>query len=360
MINEFLPYVLIENTLLGAPIGHWLVVIIAAFITYYLSKAITKVIVGVSSSVVKKAKRFNLSEIIRILDVPIRLYLAIWLLIVTSSSIKVSENMIAKLNLLESVVSAVALLILLWKLVDIIVELFQTYMKNRGNQGALSIGLFFSRIIKTILIAIAIVTVLDGLGVDVTTAVAALGVGGIALALGAQKTVENFVGSLTVIIDQPLRIGDFCKIGGVLGSVEAVGVRSTRIRTPDRSLVTIPNGSLSSQEIENYAYRDKFKLLTTIGLTYTTTSDQLKKVIAGLKDMLASHDYVDPDPARVIFKSYGDFSLNIEIFAYLKADDYNQFLAYQEEINFDIMKIVEDAGSDFAFPSQTIYNVDVK
>lgn len=360
LIDNILPNILIDNNIFNAPIGHWITVLLIAYISYYLSMAIIKFAIRFTNNILKKMKKTKLKNLINILDLPARLYFAVWILIAISNSIDISTKLIEYMTVFASIITAIAILILLWKLVDIIVDLFQSYMKKQDNKAALSIGLFFSRTIKTILIAVAIVIVLDSFGVDVTTAIAALGVGGIALALGAQKAVENFVGSLNIITDQPIRVGDFCKVGDTTGVVEEVGVRSTRIRTPDRTLVTIPNGSLASEKIENFALRDKIRLYSMIGLTYNTTSKQLEKVLTGFRKMLEKFDFIEDETIRVRFVSYGDFSLNIEIFCYVKTNDYAEFLEKQEQVNFEIMKIVEKAGADFAFPSQTIYNVEVK
>lgn len=356
---DFLPEILITNTFGGAPIGHWLIVIALAFIAYYASLIVTKIVVNLVSYIFHKIGRENSSKVTKTFDLPLRLYAGVWVLIEAADFFTISEVLTNHLNVLASVVGAISVLILLWKLVNVVVEIFEEKMTEQGNKSALSIGIFLDRIVKFILISIALVSILGSFGVDITTAVAALGVGGIALALGAQKAVENFVGSITVIFDQPLRVGDFCKAAGVLGTVEEIGVRSTRIRTLDRSLVTIPNGSLSSSQIENYSHRDKIKFQSTIGLTYDTNSEQLQKVLDGFKKMLAKYKYVDKDP-RVRFVSYGDFSLNVEIFAYIKTIDYADYLEKIEELNFEIMKVVEGSGSDFAFPSQTIYKVDVE
>ncbi len=360
LVNKGLPRVLVSYKIAGAPIGHWLVIIILAFASYYIAKLITKYSLSTGSKILQKAKRENLIKIAEAFELPVRLYLGVLLFIFFAKAIDISIILRQHFGGFASIVAGVALLILLWRLVDEVVELFEKRMIKHGNYGALSAGLFFSRGIKTILILIGVISVLDSFGIDVTTGLAALGIGGIALALGAQKTVENFVGSLTVIFDQPVRVGDFCQVGETLGTIEQIGIRSTRIRTLDRTLVTIPNGDFSAQKIENYAHRDKFRFYSVVGLVYETTEEQMKAVLAGFKQMLADHPSVDPDPARVRFVSYGDYSLNIEMFAYVRCKDWNEFLEIKEVLNFKIMDIVHKAGSDFAFPSQTIYKVDAK
>src|SRR5690606_23005857 len=135
------------------------------------------------------------------------------------------------------------------------------------------------RAAKIAIVALGIIWILGAIGVDITTGLAALGIGGLALALGAQKTIENFVGSVTLITDQPIRVGDFCSVAGTTGTIEKIGMRSTRIRTLDRTVVTIPNGEFSSSKIENYAHRDRFWFHPVIGLRYETTPDQIRYLL---------------------------------------------------------------------------------
>ena len=153
----------------------------------------------------------------------------------------------------------------------------------------MSVVVLLRRTAKIVLFLLATVAVLDTLGVDVTTGIAALGIGGIALALGAQKAVENLIGSLNVIADRPVQVGDFCRAGDIVGTVEDIGMRSTRIRTNERTLVTIPNGDFSSREIENFAKRDRFLFNPTIGVEYGISAGQLRRAVEIIEQILRDH-----------------------------------------------------------------------
>jgi MscS family membrane protein len=248
-----------------------------------------------------------------------------------------------------------ALFMFVWLLIDTVFDFGEQRLREKNKTASLSAILFIRTSFKFTLLAVAFIIILDTIGVDVTTGIAALGIGGIALALGAQKTIENLVGGISVIFDQPVNVGDFCKFGDTVGTVEKIGIRSTRIRTLNRTIVTIPNADFSSRLIENYTSRDQFLLNAKIGLRYETSHDQMKFVLKGLKDMLDTHEKVNPDPARVRFVDYGSDSLIVELFAYIYAVDWNDFLAIKEELNLKLAKVVEDSGSGFAFPSQTVY-----
>lgn len=172
---------------------------------------------------------------------------------------------------------------------------------------------------------------------------------------GCTKTVENFVGSVTLIADQPVRVGDFCKVGDTVGTVEQIGMRSTRIRTLNRTVVTIPNGQFSSETIENYAHRDRFWFQTVLDLRYETTPDQIRFLLVELRSVLYAHPKVHPEPARVRFTGLGAASLNLEVFCYITAVNFDEFLEVREDLLLRIMDVVAESGTDFAFPSQTLY-----
>jgi MscS family membrane protein len=195
----------------------------------------------------------------------------------------------------------------------------------------------------------------ERLGVPVYGIVAGLGVGGLAIALAAQPTVENLIGSLSLFADKPVRVGDLCRYGDDVGTVEAIGIRSTRIRGLDRTLTTIPNGVLSKLPIVNLAHRDRMLLRAVIGVRYETRPEQLRLLLARLREMLLDHPRIDPDPARVRFIGFGSSSLDVEVFAYAVTRDWTEFLGIQEDLLLRIMDIVERSGTAVAFPSQTVY-----
>ena len=224
-----------------------------------------------------------------------------------------------------------------------------------GNPAAKAMLVMGRRAVKTLLLLIALLAVLQNLGVNITALVAGLGVGGLAIALAAQKSLENLFGGITIVADQPVRVGDFCRFGDRIGTVEDIGLRSTRVRTLDRTVVTIPNAEFSSLQIENFAHRDRFWWKPKLGLRYETTPDQMRWVLVEVRKLLYSHPRVDPEPARVRFVSFGDYSLDIEIFAYIHAADVSEYLEIGEDLNLRIMEIVANSGSGFAFPSQTLY-----
>ncbi len=210
-------------------------------------------------------------------------------------------------------------------------------------------------LVQGVLIVAGLLLILKQLGFELTTAVAGLSIGGIAIAFAAQKTIENLFGTVMVITDQPIRVGDFCLAGNIEGTVESIGLRSTRIRTLNRTLVTIPNGQFSAMSIENLTHRDKFLFRHKFGLRYETTAEQLQHVLEEIRKMLSEYPGVEPKTHRTRFVRFGDFSLDIDVLAYVLTPDWEGFLAAQEDLLIRLMGIIEASGTSFAFPSQTMY-----
>jgi MscS family membrane protein len=221
--------------------------------------------------------------------------------------------------------------------------------------GSASVLRLLRRLIDGIVLFSGLMFILYHFGINVTAALAGLGVGGIAVALAAQKTLENVIGGVSLIADQAVRVGDFLNLGDVQGTIEEVGLRSTRLRTLDRTLVSLPNGQISNMKLETISARDKFWFHPVIGLRYETSSAQLQSVLANVRELLRHHRRIDPQSVRVRLIRLGACSLDVDVFAYASAHDWNHFLEIQEQLLFDILDIVEKAGTGIAFPSQTLY-----
>ena len=195
----------------------------------------------------------------------------------------------------------------------------------------------------------------DQVGIPAYGVVAGLGVGGLAIALAAQPTIENLIGGLSLFADKPVRVGDLCRCGTDEGTVEAIGLRSTRIRGLDRTLTTIPNAALSKMSIENLAERDRILIQTVIGVRYETRPEQLRYLLVRILELLVSHPRIHSESARARLVGFGASSLDIEVFAYVLTRDRLEFLAVRQDILLRIMDLVEQSGTSFAFPSQTLY-----
>ena len=211
------------------------------------------------------------------------------------------------------------------------------------------------RVVDGLIIFAGVLVALYHFGVKPTAALAGLGVGGIAIALAAQKTLENVIGGVSLIFDRTVSVGDTLRVGTTLGTVDDIGLRSTRIRTLDRSMISVPNGQIANMTLENLSVRDKFWLHPILSLRYGTTSPQMDAVLDGIRSLLKESRHVEPDSVRVRFLRFGASSLDVEVFAYISARDWSHFLEIQEFLLLRIMKCTESAGVQIALPSQAIF-----
>jgi MscS family membrane protein len=251
-----------------------------------------------------------------------------------------------------------AILVLGWLLsswVSVGARLLVRTVDEDGGSLARSFVPLFARVIRIGVWIMVVIVALDASGVEVMGLVAGLGIGGLAIAFAAQKTIENFFGALAIAADRPFQRGDFVDIGGTKGTVEAVGLRSTRLRTTARTLVSIPNGSVMTAKVENVSVRDRILFNPTIGLVYGSTRAQIELVVDEIKKLLANHPKVFEDSFRVRMTGFGPSSIDIGILSWIDTTDYNEYTAVVEELNLEIMGIVERVGTGFAFPSQTLY-----
>jgi MscS family membrane protein len=354
-LSEYLPDVFFEIQFFELQLWQWLGLLALVTIAALLSWLATAAIVRAVQPLVARSRVTFDDRFVQLAAGPLRLLIGLWVFAAGTYPLALAVPVQALLGTLAKAGTIIAVTWFLVRVVDVAAQTIEERLMARGQTAALSVLPLGRRTVQVLVLALALLAVLQNLGINVTGILAGLGIGGLAVALAAQKTVENLFGGVTLLADQPVRVGDFCRFGDRVGTVEEVGLRSTRVRTLDRTVVTIPNGEFSALQLENFAKRDRIWFHPTIGLRYETTADQLRYVLVELKRLLVAHPKVDPDPARPRFVQFGAYSLDIEIFAYVLTSDINEFLAVQEDLLLRIMDIVEASGSGFAFPSQTIY-----
>lgn len=228
------------------------------------------------------------------------------------------------------------------------------HMVRAGRPEATSIVRPISAVIKMVLMAIVFVMGLDNAGYDVTTIIAGLGVSSVAVALAAQKTLENLIGAITLYVARPVQPGDFCRFGDTTGTVEEIGLRSTLVRTLDRTIVNIPNAVFASGEVENISARDSIRYYRMIALRLGSTPDQLRFVLARLRELLYAHPVIVSDSISVRLFNINDYAYMVRMDSRVNSNDFQQYLAIAEDINLRIIDLVNESGTNFAYPSQTI------
>jgi MscS family membrane protein len=221
-------------------------------------------------------------------------------------------------------------------------------LAHQGKMGAASVVHLGRRLLELLILAASVLTALYLCGFRPSTVLAGLGIGSIAVALAAQKTLENVIGGVSIISDRVLRVGDMMKVGDTIGTVEQIGLRSTRIRTRDRTVVSVPNGILANLSLECLSTRDKYWFHPNLRLRFDTSAEQIRAILDGTRDMLTRHPLIDPISVRVQLLQFGADSFDLDVFAYIKARDWNHFAQVQEELLLRYLDTVEAAGAQIA------------
>jgi MscS family membrane protein len=223
------------------------------------------------------------------------------------------------------------------------------------HQSGESMLILMQRLNRIGILVIALVAALALLGLNVTTALAGLGIGGLAVALAAQKTLENLIGGISLLLDRAIQVGDFCKIGDRVGTVADIGLRSLKLRTLDQNLLVVPNGVLAQMQFENMKERPKLLLQQTFSLRIETQIEQLRFVLDGVQKMLAEDPAVESGSSRLRVTSFAGAAFELELFAFVKTGDFGKFTGFRQEILLKIVGIVEAAGTRFAAPTRLTY-----
>jgi MscS family membrane protein len=353
-ITERLPAPLHDIRFLDIALWQWLAVGILLVAAVGVAWLLSRVVVWILRLIVRRTYTQLDDRVLRSIVGPLRV--AFGLLFFYSGIVQLSFSARVR-ALVDSGGQLLAIAVVTW-IVLRIVDAFARAAEDRyfgPRRQIAALAPLARRTMKAFIILIAALATMQNLGLNVNSLLAGLGIGGLAVALAAQKTVEHLFGGVTLVTDQPIRVGDFCRFGDRVGTVEDIGLRSTRIRTLDRTVISVPNGDFSSMQIENFSKRDRIWLQTTIGVRYETSPDQLRFLLIEIKRLLLGHPLIDPEPARVRFVRFGAFSLDIEIFAYVLTADMNEFHAIREDLFLRIMEVVAGSGTSFAFPSSTTY-----
>jgi MscS family membrane protein len=254
-----------------------------------------------------------------------------------------------------SIALVAALAWTLHRITFLLVEQARVLTRGKGQSGSESLILLGRRVFNALLAIVAIFIILTIAGVDTKTALAGVGIGGVAVAFGAQKSVENLLGGIFLLTDKALAIGDTCSISNRVGTVEDITLRSVRIRTVEQTLLSVPAGVLSQANIENFATRNKILVRTNLQLGYKTTATQLKSVLSGIESLLAANPEIEQETAYIRLVDFSPQAIELELFAYVLTSSWPKFLAVREALLLDIAEVVESAGSRFAGPTHFVH-----
>ncbi len=326
--------------------------IVMLFCLLIIGYLVAFVITFVLMKVLQINQRFNKERLQRFVVGPLRLLIMVLFFRATFDMI--APSLVARALFEAKTLLIFAVVWMMLGVVDVVIARFADRMKKNGQDDAVVLLRPAATGIKLTIIIIAIVSWMDNLGYEVTTILAGLGVGGIAVALAAQKSMENLIGSITIYTSQPVHVGDFCKFGETLGTVEEIGLRATQLRTLGRSVVHVPNALFASGAIENLTQREKILYRTRLHLSYNDTTEQVKQVLTKIRELIDQHEFIDEENSRVRFLEFGEYAQELELFIYIKTRDFAEYLEQVEDINLRISDIIESAGAHLTVPVKNI------
>ncbi len=346
---------LFSITVFGNALGTWTSAIIVFLIFLALRKQLTRLITLLGLRWVNKTRTELDDQIFYLLQRPIAFGIVILGFKVAFSFLTFGESFSA---MISNTISTLTIALIAWVLYRI-ANLFQRsdelMSKRFKTDNGITLAKLLLTIIKAIILIFAGMNILSTWGINITGFVASLGLIGMAFALAAKDTASNFFGSMVIFTDQPFKVGDWIKTPEVEGTIEHIGIRSTRVRTFARALVSVPNGNIANSAILNWSEMEKRRIKMTLGLTYGTTAAQMRAILKEMREFLQNDDDVDQQTIYIHFTEFQDSALGIFCYFFTKTTNWGEYMQVRERINLELMEIVERNGAAFAFPSQSLY-----
>lgn len=353
-LNEVLPEFVMNRRFLGVLVVNWLAVLVGMPLFYFFTVLLNRLLSGLFGSLRRRWKKEPDLPNPVFLPAPARLLLLAlairWMMHAVSLPL-LGRQLWASISVVLAIASCVWLFILLNSWTE---QYSYGFARRHDITGITAVVRLVRRFVDLLAIFVGIMGILYYFGVNPTAVIAGLGVGGIAVALAAQKTLENVIGGISLIVDKVVLVGDTLKVGGIEGTVEDLGLRSTRIRTSDRTVVSLPNGQIANMTLENLSTRDKFWFHPLLTLDLATPSAQLDALLDHIREQVGKNPHVEPDSARASLLRIGASALEVEVAAYIVTRKGADFLRIQEELLLSIMQRIEAAGVKLAMPSRTV------
>ena len=341
---------LLESQVLTLPLWYWCSIILALCLSLLIARLI-KIPFSLLLAFFLRQKNSDKDLFIEKLKLPIYFFISVFIFIIISSYIKSPITGDSPKYITIKMAIFLSFTHLLYRLIDWI---FDKWIRSHQNERS-KIGLVLPlgrRLAKTSLLVLSLLIILSHFGVDVSALLVGLGVGGLAVALAAQKILENLFGGAVLSLDQPFQVGDYCKCGDTLGHIEEIGVRSTRVRTLDRTLVSIPNSKLAEMNIENYMEREKIRLYTILKISLETSLATLKEFLSEAEKILVNNDNFYKENYRIRLIAVTDMGYEIEFYAFCKSTDFSEFVRIREDFFFTILHKIQELNIKLSIPSR--------
>jgi len=346
-----------HKTILGIELWQFLgfvIIIVIGTLLFHLFKRIIFAILKRIETVLVKNTSEEVTQAIRKLSRPITLIFVFWFVEKALPILEFPVNISSFLFLGLDIARTVFWIYVFLKLVHVVMQIYSDIASKTESKLDDQLVPILRNLLRGIVIIIGIFNLLKLFGVDTTTLIAGLSIGGLAVALASQDTVKNLIGTFMIFLDQPFQIGDWIEAGGVVGTVEAVGFRSTRVRAADTSLFQIPNSSLAEIVVNNKGLRLYRRYNTQLGLRYDTPPELIEAFVLGIRELIKAHPDTRSDAYNVEFSGFGDSALLILMNTYFISLDWNQEQSARHRLHIAIVKLAKGLGVDFAFPSTTV------
>ncbi|HTA43062.1 MAG TPA: mechanosensitive ion channel domain-containing protein [Bryobacteraceae bacterium] len=351
-IEKYLPAQLVNWKMMDTPLWRWIAMLLIAILLAGFSRWISRLALLIADALVTRTKVRLDKQYLHSFTAPLQLLVPAVLFRAAIPTLGLGALLRLGLERLCGLLVIAGITWLCIRIIDAFAAGLRAMLLARKSSFPYSTLPLTSRIVKLTILVFAFTALLSDWGYNTSTILAGLGVGGIAIALAAQKTIENLFGGVSVISDAPVKVGDYCKFGSNSGTVEDIGLRSTRVRTDSRTLVTVPNGVFASMTIENLSRTDKTLFHLTLNLRRDTTPDQVRTILDEIGATLRRNPKIEAGAMPVRFVGIGAYSLDVEIYVYVLTVDGNEFLKFQEGLLLTILDEVAAAGTALALPTQ--------
>jgi len=336
-------------TFLGLELFKWVIVFSVGILAYVAVFLIALAIRQTLGDPDKPSHR----RVIRFLLLPF----GIWVVLLSMNVVATSLGRGVTADTIQRL-SPVPILVTVWMMfggINLLWNIYSTRLQQQDRQGVAVLLRPVGSTLKLLIGVGAVLIYLDNIGINITTVLAGLGVGGIAVALALQKPMEDVFGAFTLYTQQPVRVGDFCRIGTETGTIEEIGLRTTRLRTLANTLIAVPNSRLANEPIDNISARKKILYRPILRLRYDTTPEQLRHILDGIRALFGAHERILQENHRVRFKEISDDALLVEVYGYVDTTDWSEYLELAEELNIRILEIVAQAGTSLSLPARTLH-----
>ena len=355
-IESELPRFLVTDRFLSTPLWRWIAFVLFAPVAFVFSWAITGLIRGGLRIWLRWRPRPVLQDLRDCIKAPAQLVFTVlvhWIGVVFFLGLPLLIR--EYYGRFAGVALAASLAWLIFRLINRWAERARASALAGSGYRSGSIILLGQRILGLLVLIAAVLVMLSILGFNLTTAVAGLGIGSVIVAFAAQKTLENLIGGISILSDQVIRVGERCRIGDEVGTVEDISLRSTRIRTLNSTELSVPNGQLANMNVENLSRYNKSSFRTTLRLQRNTSPDQLRSFLTRVRILLRNDPRVDPEVARVRLTGFGKSSIEVGIYCHILTGDLNEFFAIREDLLLQIMDLITEAGTELAVPSRALH-----